>query len=101
MTDCNFRDIPPAPDFESEMSGEAWYPVRRNDVFPEEFSRFLLVSERIREAFLRHHPELLEAGFWRQTQTAIRNGEVRDFFPYPESMRFRNQFGSSASPRRS
>jgi isocitrate dehydrogenase kinase/phosphatase len=100
MTDCNFREIPPAPDYESEMAGEAWYPVRRNDIFPEEFSRFLLVSDRIREAFLRHHPDLLEAEFWRQTQTSIRNGEVRDFFPYPESMRFRNQFGGAAAQRR-
>ncbi len=42
MTDINFRKIPPAPDFETEMSGEVWYPVARNDVFPEEFATFLL-----------------------------------------------------------
>ncbi len=99
MTDCNFRDIPPAPDYESELSGEAWYPVRRNDVFPEEFPRFLLVTERIREAFMRYHADLLDAAFWRRTQAAIRNGEVPDFFPYPESMRFRNQFKPRAAPR--
>ncbi len=29
MTDINFRKIPPAPDFETEMSGEVWYPVNR------------------------------------------------------------------------
>ncbi|MGE5468055.1 MAG: bifunctional isocitrate dehydrogenase kinase/phosphatase [Ignavibacteria bacterium] len=96
MTDCNFRNIPPAPDYDAEMSGEAWYPVRRNDIFPEEFGRFLLVSDRIREAFMRHHADLLDADFWRQTQTSIRNGEVRDFFPYPESMRFCNQFRADA-----
>jgi 23S rRNA pseudouridine2457 synthase len=27
MTDCNFRRIPPAPNFEAEMSGEVWYSV--------------------------------------------------------------------------
>jgi isocitrate dehydrogenase kinase/phosphatase len=74
------------------MSGEAWYPVRRNDIFPEEFSRFLMVSERVRESFLRHNADLLRAEFWQQTKTAIRNGEVPDFFPYPESMRFCSQF---------
>jgi isocitrate dehydrogenase kinase/phosphatase len=92
MTDCNFRRIPEAPDFEAEMAGEAWYSVGRNDVFPEEFSRFLLVSDRIREAFMRYHADLLDPEFWRQAQAGIRNGEVRDFFPYPESMRFCHYF---------
>ena len=39
MTDCKFRPIPPAPDEESEMSGEPWYKERiqrgqLEDVFP-------------------------------------------------------------------
>jgi len=42
MTDCNFRRIPSAPNPEAEMSGEPWYSVARNDVFPEEFGTFLL-----------------------------------------------------------
>jgi isocitrate dehydrogenase kinase/phosphatase len=92
MTDCNFRKIPPAPDFEAEMSGEAWYSVGRNDVFPEEFATFLLVSPKIRDAFMRHHPDLLDANFWKEAQESIRRGDVRDFFPYPEQMRFCNQF---------
>ena len=92
MTDCNFRKIPPAPNFEAEMSGDVWYSVGRNDIFPEEFETFLLVSEKIRNAFLRHHADLFDAAFWKQAQESIRRGEVRDFFPYPESMRFCNQF---------
>ena len=92
MTDCNFRRIPQAPNPEAEMSGEAWYSVGRNDIFPEEFATFLLVSDNIRDAFMRHHPDLLDADFWRQAQDSIRGGEVRDFFPYPESMRFCNEF---------
>ncbi|MDD5249197.1 MAG: bifunctional isocitrate dehydrogenase kinase/phosphatase [Rhodocyclaceae bacterium] len=92
MTDCNFRKIPPPPNFEAEMASEAWYSVGRNDIFPEEFPRFLLVSDRIRDAFLRYHADLLDAEFWRQAQASIRCGEVRDFFPYPESMRFCHQF---------
>jgi isocitrate dehydrogenase kinase/phosphatase len=92
MTDCNFRKIPPAPNFEAEMSGEVWYTVRRNDVFPEEFATFLLVSDRIRDAFLRHHADLFDAEFWQRAQASIRAGELRDFYPYAESMRFCNQF---------
>ena len=97
MTDCKFRRIPPPPNFEAEMSGEVWYSVSRLDVFPEEFETFLLVSDRIRTAFLRYHPDLIDAQFWQNTQERIRNGEVQDFFPYPESQRFCNVFGNGES----
>ncbi len=90
MTDCRFRRIPPPPNFEAEMSGEVWYSVSRLDVFPEEFETFLLVSERIRDAFMRHHPDLFDAEFWQNTQQQVREGAMQDFFPYPEAMRFCN-----------
>lgn len=93
MTNCKFRRIPPPPNFEAEMSGEVWYSVSRLDVFPEEFETFLMVSDRIRDAFMRHHRELFDAEFWQKTQEQIRKGEVQDFFPYPESLRFCNVFG--------
>jgi isocitrate dehydrogenase kinase/phosphatase len=92
MTDCNFRRIPPAPDFETEMSGEVWYTVRKNDVFPEEFETFLLVSDAIKTAFMKHHKDLLDASFWQTAQDDIRRGSVRDFYPYPVSMRFNKRF---------
>lgn len=88
MTDCNFRKIPPAPDFETEMSGEVWYPVARNDVFPEEFGTFLLGSPILRKVFLKHHRDLLSARFWQDAQRKIRDGHVEDFFPYPQELRF-------------
>ncbi len=88
MTDCRFRRIPPPPDFETEMSGEVWYSVSRQDVFPEEFETFLLVSDRIRDSFMRHHADLFDVAFWQNAQEQIRLGLVQDFFPYPESQRF-------------
>lgn len=93
MTDCKFRRIPPPPNFEAEMSGEAWYSVSRMDVFPEEFETFLLVSDRIRDAFIRYHRDLFDVEFWQNTQEQIRNGLMQDFFPYPDSQRFCNVFG--------
>ena len=42
LTDCNFRRVPEARNEEEEMSGEVWYPVGPNDVFPETFGPFLL-----------------------------------------------------------
>lgn len=90
MTDCNFRQIPPAPDFETEMSGEVWYAVGKNDVFPEEFSTFLLASPTLRKVFHKHHADLLSAKFWQDAQQKIRQGHVEDFFPYPQELRFCN-----------
>ena len=92
MTDCNFRRIPPAPYPEMELEGEPWYSAARNDVFPEEFSTFLLVSPAIRKAFMKHHADLLDVGFWQQAQEDIKCGLVRDFFPYPEDQRFSVRF---------
>ena len=87
MTDCNFRRIPPAPNPEAEMSGEIWYAVARNDVFPEEFAPFLLGVPKVRRAFMKHHPDLLKPEFWQDTQQRIREGYVEDFFPYPQHLR--------------
>jgi isocitrate dehydrogenase kinase/phosphatase len=91
LTDCTFRAIPPAPTPEAELSGEPWYPVGPLDVFPEEFEAFLLGSPKVREAFLRHHAELLRPAFWQECQRRVAAGEIVDFFAYPESVRFRTR----------
>ena len=91
LCDVNFRRIPTAPDSESELAAEPWYGVLRNDVFPEEFATFLLGDPRLRELFLRHHADLLEPEFWQAAQRRIESGELMDFFPYPESLSFRNR----------
>jgi len=97
MTDCNFRRIPPAPNEEAEMSGEPWYAVGRNDVFPEEFATFLLGTPQIRAAFVKHHADLLDPAFWQQAQQEIRSGEIRDFFPYAEALRFCKRYREECS----
>ena len=77
------------------MSGEPWYSVARNDIFPEEFATFLLGSPKVRQAFLKYHRDLLDVEFWRRTQERIRAGHVEDFYPYPESLRFCNVFAAA------
>lgn len=95
MTDCHFRRIPEAPNPEMEMSGEVWYPIARNDVFPEEFATFLLGDVEVRRVFLQYHKDLLDAGFWQHKQQRIRDGYIDDFYPYPLEMRFANRFAAS------
>jgi isocitrate dehydrogenase kinase/phosphatase len=101
MTDVNFRRIPPAPYPEMELSGEPWYSAGPHDVFPEEFATFLLARPVIRQAFLKHHRDLLEADFWQEAQRLIRAGHVEDFFPYPGELRFRARFGQPSSATQS
>ena len=90
LTDVTFRRIPPPPNPEAELSSEPWYAVLPHDVFPEEFATFLLGDPRVRELFMRHHADLLEPEFWQECQRRVEDGEIVDFFPYPESLRLEN-----------
>ena len=54
LSEVNFRQIPEPRTPEEEMSDEIWYPVGKNDVFPEEFRRFLFGRREIKNRF---HPD--------------------------------------------
>ncbi len=74
LTDCNFRDLPQATTYEEEMSAEPWFSVRDNDIFPEEFPRFLGLPEPARTALFEQHADLFGADFWRDLQTETSRG---------------------------
>jgi isocitrate dehydrogenase kinase/phosphatase len=88
ITDCNFRRVPPPRTEEDEMSGEIWYSVGPKDVFPETFGPFLLGNQAVREVFMAHHADLLDAAFWQSHQARIKAGDVQDVFPYDPGRRF-------------
>ncbi len=88
LTDCTFRKVPQARNEEEEMSGEVWYRVGPKDVFPETFEPFLLGNPAIREVFMRHHADLLDAAFWQGHKEEILAGYVHDVFPYEAQRRF-------------
>ena len=88
LTDCNFRKLPEPHNEEEAMSGEVWYAVRAHDVFPETFEPFLLGNPQVREVFMRHHAELLDAAFWQAHKERILAGDVLDVFPYDPNRRF-------------
>ncbi len=89
ITDCNFRRVPTPRNEEDEMSGEIWYSVGPRDVFPETFGPFLLGNTQVREVFMKHHADLLEAEFWQKHKERIAAGHVHDVFPYERDKRFR------------
>ena len=88
ITDCNFRRVPAPRNEEDEMSGEVWYSVGPKDVFPETFGPFLLGNPAVREVFMKHHADLLDASFWQAHKERIAKGHVYDVFPYERDKRF-------------
>ena len=88
LTDCSFRRVPQPRNEEEEMSGEVWYTVGPKDVFPETFAPFLLGNDAVREVFMAHHADLLDAAFWQGHKERIKAGHVHDVFPYEPAKRF-------------
>jgi len=89
ITDCNFRRIPPARSPEEELDPEPWFNVGPDDIFPEEFERFLGLPAPLREVFVRHHAELFRAEYWKGLQERLERGEIMDFFAYGQEWRLK------------
>jgi isocitrate dehydrogenase kinase/phosphatase len=86
LTDFTFREMPPSSD-EDEYADEAWFGVGARDVFPVELSRFLGLTPDLYGLFGRSHGDLYRADFWNDMQARVRDGEIIDIFPYPQSRR--------------
>ena len=52
LTDCNFRKFPQAMSYEDELAAEPWFHIGEDDVFPEEFLRFMGLPNNVKETFL-------------------------------------------------
>jgi isocitrate dehydrogenase kinase/phosphatase len=82
LSDCHFRRLPPPRDADDEMRAEPWYGIGEHDVFPEEFSAFMVPPGRLRDVFLDAHADLLTVPYWVGMQERIARGELTDVFPY-------------------
>ena len=91
LTDVNFRAVPEPRTPEEEMAAEPWFSVGKNDVFPEEFRRFLFGKPEIKRLFAALHGELFTPAYWRGLQRAILDGKTMDVFPYRRKRRFSTQ----------
>jgi isocitrate dehydrogenase kinase/phosphatase len=91
ITECNFRKVPPARDYDDMMSDTPWYSVEEHDVFPETFGPFFFADAKDMHYFKKDHAELMEAAWWKQVKENILTGKQQDIFPYPDKKRFRNR----------
>ena len=89
ISDCNFKKIPEAKNVQQLMSAEPWYSVKENDVFPEEFARFLMGNKRVKTYLLKHHADLFTAEYWQEIQQKLAKGIFEDVFPYPLKYRLK------------
>jgi isocitrate dehydrogenase kinase/phosphatase len=82
VTDCDFREVPASASYEEEMAAEPWFSVHENDIFPEEFPRFLGLRPDLLKTLVQSHGDLFQAAAWRRVRTALRAGNILDIFPY-------------------
>ena len=82
VTECQFRDLPEASHLEDEMSAENWFYVGPRDIFPAEFMRFLAIEDRLKEAFLEQHGDMLTATYWRDIKQLHLSNAAPEVAPY-------------------
>jgi len=78
-----FRLLPP----EESMTEEPTFGVGPDDVFPEEFVRYLGVDGSLKQAFMDDHHDLFTAEWWLGVQKRVAARELIDIFPYEERLR--------------
>lgn len=94
ITDCNFRHIPPALNYEDEISNTPWYSIGQHDVFPESFGPFFFADQQDLDLFKTDHADLLDPDWWNSMKDTILAGGQADVFPYPVKRRFSIRFGA-------
>lgn len=87
VSECRFRYLPEAREGEETRPVEDYVSFGDNDVFPEQFPRFLGVPARLRDALLQRHPEIFDAAWWRSLQEGMKRDEWIDVPPYPSTAR--------------
>lgn len=89
LKDMNFRTKPKAESYEQIYASEPWYDIHKNDVFPEDFKRWMIGRADLKPHFLEYHSDLFDPEYWNSLKRRIHNGELIHAFPYPEEIRFR------------
>jgi len=87
VSQCRFRKLPEPRNDEEEMHHGAWYYVADNDVFPEQFPRFLGLNDTQRAALMAAHGEIFDVRWWQEVQGKLRAGGYTDVPPYPDAVR--------------
>ena len=82
VTECDFREIPDSDDDEDVLRSDVWFHVNKNDIFPEEFIKFLSMDQGLRTLFLEVHGDLLTAEYWNRVKNKLLSGDIELIIPY-------------------
>ena len=82
VTECDFREIPDSDDDEDVLRSDVWFHVNKNDIFPEEFIKFLSMDQQLRALFLEVHGDLLTADYWNRVKNKLLSGDIELIIPY-------------------
>lgn len=91
LTRCRFRRLPKPRHSEEELSAEIWFNVEPEDVFPEQFQRFMDIPPEFVGIMQSHHPELFEIDWWLAMQQAIEHNKTSEPLPYSADTRLTNR----------
>jgi isocitrate dehydrogenase kinase/phosphatase len=82
VTECRFRELPESDDDFSLMDPGTMIYISPNDIFPEEFIKFLAMNDSLRRAFLDVHGDILTPAYWRHVKNRRLKGEITQVIPY-------------------
>lgn len=82
VTECNFREIPQSNDIIDDMRDDTWYFVDKNDIFPEEFVKFLSMDNELQSLFILFHGDIITAEYWRKIKHQHETGDISLVVPY-------------------
>jgi len=94
VTECVFRDMPDSDDDDDLLRSDVWCHVNRNDIFPEELSKFLAMDAEVRALFLEVHGDLLTADYWNRVKSKHLKGDIELVIPY-----FRHELPFATPPK--
>lgn len=89
LTDMNFREKPIPETYEQIYASSPWYDIAQNDVFPQDFKRFMIGRNDVKNHFFDFHTELFNPDNWIEIQSKILSGQGIHAFSYPQKIRFR------------
>lgn len=89
LIECRFRRLPPSRDDIMELNDEPWFNVEENDVFPEQFPRFMGLSQEHLALLEKHHADLFDPAWWQAIHARLKAGEALDVPPYSAEARLR------------
>jgi isocitrate dehydrogenase kinase/phosphatase len=89
LTDMTFRAKPKAETYAQIYASEPWYSIAKNDVFPEDFKRWMIGRTDLKDHFISYHEALFDPVHWNSIKEKIKAGELIHAFPYPDEIRFR------------